>query len=456
MYGAQHVQELCSYTKEGIMAAAAPASRRNVVRFQLLEDLEMDRLFFSRHILQKELKITTDQLDFVFAFPGKKIFEVVFTSQRSLERCLKEFETKKTSPAFRKIEITPLTEVDRRTVHVVILSERVRIEDIKTWMSNFCDIISASEVVDIDGIKTGARRFEVKLRRENGHVKHLPNSIQLGVLRGSVFYPGQPKKCRKCGSLEHLAAVCTSTMCRNCNAGNHSTAQCPVPIKCNLCSSESHLFRDCPQAYSNRLKQSRTVAASEFYPDNDATPIGHAQVSAEQTLDIPPSSCGGPQGELISKDSIASANFQEAEKLLDELILNFPSCAVPETVETDLPGSIKEHASRISAHPSQAIGEEGEKQHSSTDEAVKDQRWKKRMNESPSPNRSSVASSPGLPMGPWPHPSPTQNPFLEQEDVVAFTVATKIKEIPEEKAIKPKRKKNKGLTQSLDLAENNQ
>lgn len=177
------------------MAMAMQGTRRNALRFQLLEDLEMDRLFFSRHILQKELGTTTNQLDFVFAFPGKKIVEVVFTSLKSFESCIKEFDRKKSTPAFRNIAITPLTEVDRKIVHVVILSERVRMEDIKTWMSHFCDVITASEVVDIDGIKTGARHFEVKLRRENWLLKHLPNQIQLGTFRGSVVYPGQPKKC---------------------------------------------------------------------------------------------------------------------------------------------------------------------------------------------------------------------------------------------------------------------
>lgn len=117
-----------------------------------------------------------------------------------------------------------------------------------------CEVLTATEVTDIDGVKTGARRFEVKLRRFNGHLQHLPNQIQLGVHRGSVFYQGQPKKCRKCGSLEHLAASCTITLCRNCGSEDHTSALYPVPIKCNLCAAEDHLFRDCPRAYANRVK----------------------------------------------------------------------------------------------------------------------------------------------------------------------------------------------------------
>uniref|UniRef100_A0A671YFU1 CCHC-type domain-containing protein n=1 Tax=Sparus aurata TaxID=8175 RepID=A0A671YFU1_SPAAU len=87
-----------------------------------------------------------------------------------------------------------------------------------------------------------------------GVLQHLPNTIQLGAFRGSVFYPGQSKECRKCGSLDHLAAACTMDICRNCKASDHTTAQCPTPVKCNFCSSANHSFKDCPQAHSNRVK----------------------------------------------------------------------------------------------------------------------------------------------------------------------------------------------------------
>lgn len=105
---------------------ALPNTRRNAVRFELSDDLEMDRLFFSRHILQKELGITTNQLDYLFAFPGKKVFEVVFRTLTTFKQCLKDFESKKASPAFRKISMCPLADEDRKTVHVLILTERVR------------------------------------------------------------------------------------------------------------------------------------------------------------------------------------------------------------------------------------------------------------------------------------------------------------------------------------------
>lgn len=87
--------------------------RKNAGRFELLEDLEMDRLQFSRQIRQKELGFTTNQLDHVFAFPGKKIFEVVFTNLKIFESFCDRFsQKKKESPAFKKIYFTPLSERD--------------------------------------------------------------------------------------------------------------------------------------------------------------------------------------------------------------------------------------------------------------------------------------------------------------------------------------------------------
>lgn len=79
------------------MSVQLHAAQRNAVRFDLLEDLQMDRLQFSRQILQKELGFATNQLEYIFAYPGKKIFEVIFTTFNYFERCLDKFETVKTS-----------------------------------------------------------------------------------------------------------------------------------------------------------------------------------------------------------------------------------------------------------------------------------------------------------------------------------------------------------------------
>ena len=103
-------------------------------------------------------------MDYIFAFRGKKIFEVVFTTFQIFKLCLQRFEEKKRSAqSFKKITMIPLVERDVKTVKVMILSEKVRNQDVWTWLSRFCDVTSGMEVKDIDGVKTGTRRFQVRL-----------------------------------------------------------------------------------------------------------------------------------------------------------------------------------------------------------------------------------------------------------------------------------------------------
>lgn len=45
---------------------------------------------------------------------------------------------------------------------------------------------------------------------------------------------------------------------KNCKAIDHSSLQCSIPVKLNLCSSTKHKFKDCPQAYTNQVKLSTT------------------------------------------------------------------------------------------------------------------------------------------------------------------------------------------------------
>ncbi|XP_058642404.1 zinc finger CCHC domain-containing protein 3-like [Onychostoma macrolepis] len=236
---------------------AVQGQRRNAARFVLLEDLEMDRLTFSRRKLQSELGFNHFQLDFFFALPGRKTFEVIFTTLLLYEQCLERFQRKKNKSAcFQKIDLIPLAERELRIVTVVMFSERIKLEDISTWLSLHCSFTKAFQIKDVDGVKTGASRFHVRLRtNEKGELSHLPSMIQLGSIRGFVFYNGQPKECRKCGSLSHLAAQCDAVFCRNCKNHGHNSKACNAPMKCNLCGATNHRFQDCPSAYVNKARQ---------------------------------------------------------------------------------------------------------------------------------------------------------------------------------------------------------
>ncbi|PWA18560.1 hypothetical protein CCH79_00020997, partial [Gambusia affinis] len=143
-----------------------------------------------------------------------------------------------------------LSQVEPKSVTILIFSEQVRMEDMRTWLGQRCTVIKGLELKDEDGIRTGGRRFYVQLRRDmkTGEIHHLPPVIQLGAIRG------HPKACRKCNSQQHLSAECQNTHCKNCKANDHLTKDCPHPLICNLCGEGGHTFRTCPRSYANRAK----------------------------------------------------------------------------------------------------------------------------------------------------------------------------------------------------------
>ena len=411
---------------------AQQVSRRNTVRFDLLDELQMDRLTFSRVILQKELGTATCDIDYLFAFPGGKAFEVVFTTISHYERCIERFKAKSTTvPAFKQISLTPLADDTAKTVHVLILSERVRNEDVWTWMSRYCDVQGATEARDADGIKTGERRFQVKLRKEGGLLRHLPNTIRLGAHRGSVYYAGQPKLCRKCGATDHLAATCTATVCSRCR-GNHPTAECTVPVQCNLCQSQDHLFKDCPQAYANRLKRSSALVNEDQMGD---VPIPAGQEVRDWSEELEnltpahlepkngPEDIPAPHQEDKGAALLTRLEPAEADRRFDEFIGDFPPLPISRTNHDSLGDDIFRSLTDVRTTPPQ--------------ETPAGSAGKKRPPETSSDGSELAAKVwPPLPLSP-------SAPFLDMESINSFSILTQIKAVEGEEAKVSKSKKKK-------------
>ena len=252
----------------------------------------MDRRQFSRNVLQEELGFTPQQLDYLFALPGKKVFEVIFATFDFFEQCVDRFNKKRVNnPRLENISIVPLSERDGKSVTVIMYSENVSLQDVLTWLSMRCTVQRGLELRDEDGIRTGAHRYYVKLRRDtrNGLLQHLPSTIQLGRIRGNVFYQGQPKTCRKCGSLGHLAAACNSTYCKNCATANHSTRDCDQPVRCNLCGASTHTYRTCPRSYANRTAgQTDADPRTDLEEDHATAPEPDLATLSEHFPDLNP------------------------------------------------------------------------------------------------------------------------------------------------------------------------
>ncbi|KAJ1160609.1 hypothetical protein NDU88_001105 [Pleurodeles waltl] len=101
---------------------AVSRARRNVVRFSAVEDVKMDGLLFSRSVLQKELGFRPDQIDYLFAFPGGKVFEVIFTFDL-FEQCLERFKERNDSAPLKVFSINALTQFQKRWVNVSMFNE---------------------------------------------------------------------------------------------------------------------------------------------------------------------------------------------------------------------------------------------------------------------------------------------------------------------------------------------
>uniref|UniRef100_A0A8C4TJK9 CCHC-type domain-containing protein n=1 Tax=Erpetoichthys calabaricus TaxID=27687 RepID=A0A8C4TJK9_ERPCA len=202
-------------------------------------------------VLQKTLKFSLGEIDYLFAFPGKTTLEVMFKNRGWYDKCLRTVEKEKlVNPELEKFLVFPMF-----CFFSVFFFSPI-FQDISTWLLQHCDVKSSMQMTDDDGIKNRLYRFDVVLRKDNGtkEVRHLPRVIQIGTVRGHVFYLGQPQVCRRCGHEGHKAVECEIIRCRNCKEEGHSTRECRKPIKCSLCREETHVFRDCPVSYANLAK----------------------------------------------------------------------------------------------------------------------------------------------------------------------------------------------------------
>ncbi|KAJ1116116.1 hypothetical protein NDU88_004335 [Pleurodeles waltl] len=150
----------------------------------------MDGLLFSRSELQKELGFRPDQIDYLFAFPRGKVFEVIFTTFALFEQCIKRFKERNDSAPLKVFSINALTQPQKRWVNVSMFNEYVQSADIITWLNQFCIVSHGERVRDADGVKTGYFKALVSLKRDPAteELRHIPSAIRHGGATGTVFY----------------------------------------------------------------------------------------------------------------------------------------------------------------------------------------------------------------------------------------------------------------------------
>ena len=93
-------------------------------------------------------------------------------------------------------------------------------------LSHYGRVISFRRDRVADTILNGVRTARMFIDRP------IPSQTFIAGEFARLWYPSQPKTCRKCGSEDHLAAVCKSQRCYNCERPGHRAEQCDMLALC--------------------------------------------------------------------------------------------------------------------------------------------------------------------------------------------------------------------------------
>ncbi|KAG8540197.1 hypothetical protein GDO81_019714 [Engystomops pustulosus] len=242
--------------------------RRNVVRFRhkgAKEDLP-DRRFVVRSLLCEQMGFSPSDILAVINLPDRQGYDVSFKLMGNLDRFWAIFPRFRDAEGWNHFSFIPISKLE------------------------------LTKTRDEDGIWTGGWKVLVKLRQYNNITQHLPNSFFIGREKGVCFYPGQPRRCFKCGRVGHIASNCSVVKCSLCGDIGHVSADCQN-IRCNLCGEIGHAHRDCPNAWHNICKS---------FPDEDLL-AGADDLGEEEAL-LLGSDQATPEPQQVLESTTTSAN----------------------------------------------------------------------------------------------------------------------------------------------------
>ncbi|XP_073457267.1 uncharacterized protein [Aquarana catesbeiana] len=189
---------------------------------------------------------------------GTRDYTISFTRPEGLDLFWERYEARcRSRPEWEGL--APVAVSQRSTVKkitIILTNESVPARDLEVWLRNYGEVLTKpSKILDERNIWTGGWSVTVRLARDGNVVRHLPSSAFIGRDRMTIFYPGQPKLCHRCGEKGHLSSSCSALICSVCRGQGHMAKDCTEMIRCNLCLRLGHPYSRCPEAWHNMEKE---------------------------------------------------------------------------------------------------------------------------------------------------------------------------------------------------------
>lgn len=236
--------------------ASSPSAGRHWVRLRYSGEGEApDRSEVGVNLLSSQWISTTDVYSFI-AMPNRKEYEICFTKEQALQTFSQIFNNNTGSEFWKNWEMTTSAPQDVKSIVVKFWTGRIADSDVEQYLLRFGEILNpVDKPLDQFGIWYGVRRYKIKLKKNpDGSIFQIPNSISMGPYNGTITYPGQTKRCFICNDSDHQAKDCEKTKCWKCGSFGHKGKSCRNTQVCNLCNETGHIYFQCPNSYSYKLR----------------------------------------------------------------------------------------------------------------------------------------------------------------------------------------------------------